>query len=263
MKLKKKLNLKSGSFEYFEAHKGKNVLDALASIIKNKMKRIMAEFPDGVRSSAELVDLPSVMSDVTAKFLVVEDFKEISCVPAKERDAIALPNILKLHSIKVVEGGLLGREQTCVKCSPSELCAACNVAPPTTTIAEEVEDDDDKECKRVDDEEHQDASDDESEIDEDHNATDNTNYGYAVCAKYLRTWYPAKVVSPDDIPPSLKRKLQTSDGLIAVQWYGEDRYSLVRWANTDILAQNRIDEVRAAVSEQMLIKYNMALSDIH
>jgi hypothetical protein len=29
------------------------------------------------------------------------------------------------------------------------------------------------------------------------------------------------------------------------------------------LSQNRVDEVRAAVSEHMLVKYNMALSDVH
>ena len=266
VKLKEKLNLKRCSFEYFEAHEGKNVSDALGSIIKNKVKRIMLQFPHGVRSAAEIVDLLSVMPDATEKFsfLVVEDFKQISRVPAKERDEVVLPNILKLHSIKVVEGGLLGHEQTCIKCSASELCAECNVAPPTTAIVEEdEEEDEDGDGERVDDEDHQDASDDESEIDDDHNDTDDTNYGYAVWAKYLRTWYPAKVVSPDDIPPSLKRKLQTSEGLIAVQWYGEDRYSLVQRTNTDTLAQNRIDEVRAAVTEQMLIKYNLALSDVH
>ena len=70
------------------------------------------------------------------------------------------------------------------------------------------------------------------------------------------------MVCPDEISNLLKRKLLHSEELVAVQWYGEDRYSLVQRKNTDILAQNRVDEVRAAVSEHTLVKYNMALSDV-
>ena len=101
LKLKKTLKLENASFEYFEAHEGKNVSDALGSIIKNKVKRIMTEYPHGVRSAAEIVELLSIMPDATEKFsfMVVEDFKEISRIPAEERVAIMLPNILKLNSI--------------------------------------------------------------------------------------------------------------------------------------------------------------------
>ena len=264
IRLKKILNLHSLSFEYFEAHEGKNVSDALGSIVKNKVVRIMQEYLHGVRSSRELVELLSVMPDVTAKFsfLHIENFDQIKRVPANERDYIVMPNILKIHSIKAVDGGLLGLEQTCVKCSPSELCTTCVASPPTVVMADEVDDDDsDSEYERLTEDE--DASDDGSDIEQEHHETESTNYGYPVWAKYLRSWYPAKVVSPSDIPLSLQHKLQSSEGLIAVYWYGEDRYSLVQRTNTDVLAQNRVDEVRAAVSEQMLIKYNLALSDVH
>ena len=67
----------------------------------------------------------SVIPDQTAKFIfmVVENFKEIAQIPAKERE---FPGIMKTHSVKVVNNGLLANEQTCTTCPPSEMCAICN-----------------------------------------------------------------------------------------------------------------------------------------
>lgn len=266
MRLKNELGLTQASFEYFEAHEGKNVSDALGSIIKNKVKRILADHMDGIRSSEELVSLLSVMPDQTAKFtfIVVENFKEIARIPAKERASLAFPGIMKTHSIKIVNNGLLANEQTCTTCTPSEMCAICNNLPATVTSNTSVIDADDVEqdgTERVDDDEN--ASDEESDIEYDHNATDDTNYGYPIWAKYGQKWYPAKVVSPDVIPAVLQKKLKSVEGFIPVEWYGEGKYGLVKKRNTDTLSQNRKDESRAAVSEDMLIKYNLALSDLH
>ena len=84
----------------------------MGSIIKNKVKRILADHMDGIRSSEELVNLLSVMPDQTAKFsfMVVENFKEIERIPAKEQASLAslaFPGIMKTHFIKVVNNGLL------------------------------------------------------------------------------------------------------------------------------------------------------------
>ena len=65
------------------------------------------------------------------------------------------------------------------------------------------------------------------------------------------------------IPVVLQKKLKSIEGYIPVEWYGEGKYGLVKKGNTDTLSQNRKDESRAAVSEDMLIKYNLALSDLH
>ena len=112
---------------------------------------------------------------------------------------------MKLHSIKVVKGGLLGREQTCVQCTPSQLCVQCAAAPPTVTVPDDGREETDDIGERVrDGGEQEEVSDEGSDMDDDHNATDDTSYGYAVWAKYLRTWYPAKVVSPVEIPSSLQ-----------------------------------------------------------
>ena len=121
-------------------------------------------------------------------FITVEEFKEIDRIPANERNEILLKNILKLHSIKVVENGLLALQETCVQCSPSTLCEKCLKAIPTAII-EDADDSDDEDGERIDDDEI-DSTDEESDSDEE-NVTDDVNFGYAVWAKYNRTWYPA------------------------------------------------------------------------
>ena len=179
-------------------HEGKNVSDALGSIIKNKVRIILAEYPHGVRSSAEIVELLSIMPAETDKFsfIVVEDFKEISCILAEERKEIVQPNIMKLHSIKVVKGCLRGREQTCVQCTPSQLCVQCAAAPPTITVQDDGREDTDDIGERFCDAEHKEVSDEGSDTDDDHNATDYTSY--AQCAQKAIIWnkfiYPQPLV---------------------------------------------------------------------
>ena len=169
---------------------------------------------------------------------------------------------MKLDSIKIVENGLLALEETCLKCTPSVVCQQCKMASPTVRVQAECDEGED-DGERVYDENDGDATDDEESDSDDEVSDVNYAYGFSVWAKYLRTWYPAKVVSTDVLPPALKRKFENSEGLVPVQWYGEDRYSLVQERHIDTLAQNRVDETRAGLSEQMLIKYNMALSDLH
>ena len=99
----------------------------LGSIIKNKVKRILADHKGGIWSSEELVSLSSVMRDQRAKFIfMVDENLKIAQIPAKERASLAFPGIMKTHSVKVVNNGLLANEQTCATCTPSEMCAICN-----------------------------------------------------------------------------------------------------------------------------------------
>ena len=115
---------------------------------------------------------------------------------------------------------MLANEQTCTICTPSEICASCKNSPATITTnkhsdhANDAVDDEEVDTERVDDDEH--GSDEESDIKYDHNATDDTNYGYPIWAKYGKKWYPAKVVSPDIIPVVLHKKLQSIEGYIPV-----------------------------------------------
>lgn len=260
-KIQKRLQLQSVKWEYFEAHEGKNLSDALGSMIKTKCLRKMLDHPDGVRSAGDVVDLISDLPESTEKFsfIAVEEFKEFDRIPPKDRDDIPIQSILKVHSIKTVPCGLLAQLQTCTSCSPSILCDKCLELPPTV-ITEEAEDSED-DGERVCDDDIA-ITDNDSDSEDDTENTE-TNFGYAVWAKYYRTWYPSKVVSANELPASLKKKLANSEGLVPVQWYGDSSYSLIQQRNVDTLAQNRIDEARAAVSVDMLVKYNNALSDVH
>ena len=105
-----------------------------------------------------------------------------------------------------------------------------------------------------------DDSDDDS--DEAYGNEDEFRPGDVVWAKYQKVWYPAKVALSTDLPSSLKRKLQSSSVFIPVIWYGENKFSLVQIRSIDHLSQIRIDEARASVSDDILIKYNMAVSDL-
>ena len=100
-------------------------------------------------------------------------------------------------------------------------------------------------------------------IDDDETYGDNEfRPGDVVWAKYTRIWYPAKVCRSSDIPQSLKNKLKQSKTLFPIMWYVENKHSLVQIRNIDQLAQNRVDECRASVSEDILMMYNEALPDL-
>ena len=223
----------------------------------------MLDHQDSVRSASDIVELISDMPKSTDKFkfLKVEEFGEISRVGSKESDEIYFKDILKIHSIKTVPGGLLAHQETCTSCTPSSLCRNCQNSAPTIAIDEDDTDESEGEGEdeTVNDDDVE-ISDTDSDTDDDPGNSD-INFGSVVWAKYCRTWYPAKVVSASELPSSLKSKLPHS-GLIPVKWYRENQYSLVYQRNLDTLAQNRVDEARASVSEQMLIKYNEALSDV-
>ena len=269
MKMTSKLNLKKVSWEYFEAHEGKNVSDALGSIIKTRLSRKLLEHAHGVRSAAEIVSLLDDCPQSTEKFtfLVTEEFKPFERIPAAERSVVVFPNILKTHSIKIVNNGLLAREQTCTICLPSMLCEMCKKTPPTVvTVDNESESDDESELgERVygREEVEDDPSDNDDEDDDETIECPGFSVWQSVWAKYYGTWYPAKIVTSNVLPPQLKKRLMRCDTFVPVQWYGEETYSLVQQQNIDNLAQNRCDDVRAAVSEDMLVKYNLALADVN
>ena len=65
--------------------------------------------------------------------------------------------------------------------------------------------------ERVDHDEN--ASDEESDIEYDHNAIDDTNYPYPISAKYGQKWYPTTIFSPGVISV-LQNKLKSIEGFI-------------------------------------------------
>ncbi len=77
-------------------------------------------------------------------------------------------------------------------------------------------------------------------------------------------WYPAKVISPTEVPEHLQRSLlrhldQTN---VLVKWYGEDNLSSVSVHHVDPLAENKVDANRGARSHNMQLLYQEALADV-
>ena len=131
--------------------------------------------------------------------------------------------------------------------------------PPTTSIESDLHELPDR-YKSISDEDI-DLSDIESDIDETYGEAE-FRCGDVVWAKYGKTWYPAKICGSTEIPQALKNKLYQSTALVPVLWYVENKHSLVQIQNIDHLSQNRVDEARGSVSEDILVKYNEALSDL-
>jgi len=88
--------------------------------------------------------------------------------------------------------------------------------------------------------------------------------GDIVWAKYGRMWYPAKVLSTNEIPIHLQKNLARSaqKDSVVVKWYGEDKYSRVKTGNVDMLAENKLDASRAAKNATIHLLYQLALSDL-
>ena len=151
---------------------------------------------------------------------------------------------------------------TCVGCTPSKLCATCADIPASVmTTEEELLSQQKIHCRDDSDADQSCADSDDEEI-----YTGSFKAGDIVWAKYQGTWYPAQVAKSDELPSILATKLRRCNmDAVPLKWYGENRFSLVRPKCIDMLAQNRVDEQRAAVSVagcDMLARYNEALSDL-
>ena len=259
MEANKRFNLDSTSWEYFEAHEGKNTSDTLGSIVKCAFPRALVNHPGQIRCAKDVVNVLTVVPESTEKFtfFIVEEFPEINRIPSDQRSQIPLQGIMSMHSIKNVNGSLLPSRLTCTRCTPSLYCQNCLTDTSAILCSSS-----DEEFERVYDQDIALSDDSDDDSDEAYGNEDEFRPGDVVWAKYQKVWYPAKVALSTDLPSSLKKKLQSSSVFIPVIWYGENKFSLVQIRSIDHLSQNRIDEARASVSDDILIKYNMAVSDL-
>ena len=218
------------SWEYFEAHEGKNLSDTLGSIVKCEMKRQMDHYPHGVRCAAEVVSLlHQGVSESTKKFkfICIEEFPFIDRIPSVNRDVFEIDAIISMHSIRTVdENALLAQNLTCTKCTPSAMCNKCNDMD-IYVMENGTDDNSDTDSDEDADDSETDASDQESCESHDEYEEEFKD-GDIVWGKYERTWYPARVCAVADLPNVLASRLKDSVDLIPLKWYGENNFSLVR-----------------------------------
>lgn len=159
--------------------------------------------------------------------------------------------------------GILGQKLTCVQCTPAKLCEQCSSCEPSISTVDEDTDKPEQEIICNDDEDDGptdlSSSDPDSDIDE-----ESFKPGDVVWAKHGRMWYPARVVSPFDVPEHLKGPLtrHLTQSKVLVKWYGEDNFSSITIDHLDYLAENKIDSARASRSHNMLLLYQEALADL-
>lgn len=81
--------------------------------------------------------------------------------------------------------------------------------------------------------------------------------------KIGRIWYPAVVVTKDDVPPDTLGKLgRKVDGKVFVRWVGEGRYTSLNEKCVELLARNKTDEYRANRSNYIIEMYHLAFSEL-
>ena len=108
------------------------------------------------------------------------------------------------------------------------------------------------------------ASDVSSDSDDD-SEDEDLGPGDIVWARYGRVWYPAKIVSSEDVSKNLHKSLFRSkpgEDALVVKWYGEDRFSRVKTQNIDHLPENKVDAARAAKNDKIHLYYQLALSEL-
>ena len=267
------LDLDQASFHLFESHEGKNTSDSIGSNNKSSLRRAMLKNPDlTVHSAEDVVEaIKTEMKEKTKKFefCIIEPYPEF--VRATDRDELGISGINQLHSFYVRGENLYFSEQSCTDCTISKMCQECSTTPDATMTdhlrrATSTTEPVDVEEPLVDGDDDGNTDDDdlsgESENESDGEGEDCVTIGDIVWGKHGRVWYPAKVVSNEDVPANTMRSLgRNLVGKVIVKWWGEENYSALQEKNVEKLARNQIDEFRANRSQLISKMYYQAVAE--
>ena len=181
-----------------------------------------------------------------------------------------ITGITKVHYLIARDDGLIADELSCTSCIPSSLCADCQIKDYYQLECEEdisyEEDEDGERIYENGDLGHSD--DDYEEVENDEGVLSGNSCfgpGDIVWAKWKLRYFPAKVISYNELNSSLKAKLlRSKDKLdyVIVQWNEENNYSWVYVGNMYELSENKCDASNAAVDEDVTQRYQMALADL-
>lgn len=239
----------------------------IGSIVKCSFLRALGKNDEGILNAEGVVNL---LQHHTKKetdkfeFFRIEEFPFTNRIPENERDEFIINGITKLHRLVTKDGGILADYHACTDCTVKKLCSMCDEKE---VYFAENDDDCDVESEEGvidgdDDEDHGCTDEDVSDESDDEEA--DISPGSIVWAKYGKRFYPAKVTCRSDLPNNLKTGLfrRQKSGSVIVKWYGENNFSWVKVASVEDLAENKIDSSRASIDEDMMQKYQLALSDL-
>ena len=243
LKAKESFQLENASLSYFEAHEGKNASDTIGSIVKCTFLKGIANENQGIGKASDVELVARNTKTETKKFdlFVVEEFLSMERIEEHDRPNFEIKGITKVHQLYVRDAGLIAEECSCMDCSHDRLCNEC-VNKEFYQIDEESDDSEDEDADEIIDDDDLGCSDDDEEDisdDEDvHDSCSNFGPGDIVWGKYGRKFFPAKIVSFNQLPEKVQAglgKSRKADSVI-VQWYGEDNYSWVKTRNIDELS---------------------------
>ena len=279
----KKMKMIEGAevhFFYFETGEGKNESDSWGSIIKLAYSRAVSYNTDSAnRKVSEIKNMiKEQLGDHSDKF----DFMELFEVEPFERDqrpkGIPLKGIRKMHHIsQTKDGNLIARDITCMDCVKQEdVCDVCKLIEPfhsSVTTSEEPntsEDEDEivEDLVETNIEDDADYTDHEENMNEDDDEIeDEVNPAFApgtVVWARLRSWYPGKICSNEEIPNKFKQLIpdHPSDHMYVQRFEPFSDVRMIKISNLQELGENKVDKQRATKSEGINTAYHHALASL-
>ena len=121
------LDVEHITWNYYEAHEGKNLSDTIGSIVKGAYKRAMVSNDVGVQCANDIVSLMrSHIGESTKAFSFFDILEVKPFIRAPKTKGEPLVQISKMRSIWVNgEGVLKGLEISCGNCTVSVRCMEC------------------------------------------------------------------------------------------------------------------------------------------
>ena len=255
---------------------GKNESDSLGSLVKLAYCRALHQHRDIAARTVE--EIAQLIRENLAESSEKLDFIEIDVVDAFLRDkkpkGIPVKGIQKVHHFtKKADGSIITRELSCLACILQQSCCEeCEkISPiyhPTEETQEQSMSEEDLEDVEDDDEMAIEDDIDTSVCEEDVNVIEDKEdeggtdgHGTVVWAR-LRSWYPATICSPEDIPEKFKKLIPDHPmaDVFVKRFEPFNDVRVVKVKNIEQLGENRVDKARACKSEAINAAYSLALA---
>ena len=125
-------------FELFGSYEGKNESDALGSLVKNTLDRVINKDRDGEISISDAEDTVKVINrekpeTSTNKYCLWRVEKVPITVRKPKPSGIPIKGIRKMHSFSYSGGGIRAARLSCNLCTVSKDCFSCNISADTVS----------------------------------------------------------------------------------------------------------------------------------
>ena len=229
------------------------------------------------RAARTVSDVAELIRENLASSTEKFDFIEIQVVEPFQRESkpkgIPVKGIQKIHHFtKKMDGSIISRDISCLNCiTLKKCCENCMEISPfyspneeQTLVEEDLEDREFETETEIDDDEVDTSvcgEDDSETLDDDEIGGNIYVPGTVVWAR-LRSWYPATICSPEEIPEKFRKLIpdHPQDDIFVKRFEPFNDIRLVKAKNIDQLGENWSDNFRAAKTENISTAYCLALA---